>query len=800
MKRYIQTIIFCAITISSVLMSSCANEWLPWSKAEGNLSIPFSIEGCQNGSPASRSFMADDGSTDILHDVAIALFSADEKYMGTIYAMEYNGGSLGADNQLHLEIPSGMGLTPGEPYKLLIYANSELFPGKVPVDVSGTEYQWMKRQLVATGQVSSTAYPLRGEYVDASGNPVDMILSEEEGILKANGMIRFKRSVARIDFQNLCTDKLIVESVAVCNDPLGGYYFHDDIIQSSLVHIERRGVSDLTEASWVELPGWRDNDGTPQVLEKSLYCFPSVQELPDRNDHLTTCLLIKGYYQDGADNTPANRFNKATYYRFNIAESGMSQSLLSNHRYCIKIDEVSAPGEVLDAFAYQDVIQWSTVSHSVGEANHIIVDGFDPRIAIWKNDVTEAPLAIKVNTVDAAKFRIQVESDFDSNVDAYLSQFSPQPRKLPLSITNNRTAHVLENVPDGSTVYLNVYRTGPGDPDFTREIRIKAFDKVSGSDVPVKTITIPVTITTSCIIGDAICNNTEKYNYITHSLRPDNDPEMNNLFNNNSHYVICDRNYGAAPRISATGVYEPALNYNYTGNFVVGGYDACDRADRVALPENADIRKSKYHGGINQHWGHPSWVRSYGDCLTDIPKFANGADGSTWYDEGAVYSPFYRSADRNKWECCHQIVAKYIDGRHSWMSAITKNACESKLRIYLLSDYKDAATGKYVACWLPWCETFATVGNYNESTHRIAWDTSHVANWGPQYNQTHHTICYNFTTGCWEGGCAHPNDNGNLFTRPVGTERPLRWLSRASDWPAYVQWHRNKYGCDPIHR
>lgn len=80
---------------------------------------------------------------------------------------------------------------------------------------------------------------------------------------------------------------------------------------------------------------------------------------------------------------------------------------------------------------------------------------------------------------------------------------------------------------NGESFWINVWRTGPGDPDITGTIKITAVPN-TGTTGRSQTYPITVTIETPCIIGDVLIDDpTSAGDYI----------------------LIPDRNVGAVPRI-----------------------------------------------------------------------------------------------------------------------------------------------------------------------------------------------------------------------------------------------------------
>lgn len=240
-------------------------------------------------------------------------------------------------------------LTPNTPYKTLVLGNSHdhVPSGFASFDAyleqsSTMSYDEMYEQVYAernmdhsSGSTHSGSLPMWGQFVDGDGHEIAFQFTEQsDGRVEFTGSAHFSRSVCRLDLRHLAAQNLIIDAVKLCNYRSAGYYFHNDAPKGGI-------VDGLSDQSWISVSAPTQN---VQELNGGVYAFPNIVPVVVQNDSQTTYLMIRGYYQDGTDNTPENPKKKLTYYRFNMAENGRSQILRRNYRYLAIINSVKGPG------------------------------------------------------------------------------------------------------------------------------------------------------------------------------------------------------------------------------------------------------------------------------------------------------------------------------------------------------------------------------------------------------------------------------------------------------------------------
>lgn len=209
------------------------------------------------------------------------------------------------------------------------------------------------------------------------------------------------------------------------------------------------------------------------------------------------------------------------------------------------------------------------------------VEGFSSSTGISSNqgaDVTK--VRFNVTLADPLKYTYTIESSFDYWSEAFLATntyaaasvawYSPQK---PINKIANQT--------NNQTLYLRVWRTGPGDADIKGTVTVTATPN-PGTDGLEYRKTYHITIHTSCDIGECTIGN----------------------------LIVADRNLGAEGAGSYVNIpYHPDIeNINYRGTFydlisLDGGLDPCQ--NYVGKPSDG-----------RQQWRLPS----YNELNTIMPQ------------------------------------------------------------------------------------------------------------------------------------------------------------------------------------
>lgn len=222
--------------------------------------------------------------------------------------------------------------------------------------------------------------------------------------------------------------------------------------------------------------------------------------------------------------------------------------------------------------------------------NQIKIEGFSSDLGYRNGLVGGKGEKFTVKLADPTNYTCKVELkgeyNFNKDADAYLS-INQQWSQLPATYSSVReqTKTVIEGLKDNQSFYLNTFRTGPGDPDIKLSLIITA---VPNNPLGKSTnLTIPITITTNCSIGDVELGNGK---------------------------MIADRNYGADPKSSwsialnytVSTIGNPPSNQNsmYRGNLVRIFQTSADQMELELLCQAHG--KKNYSGEMSRNWRLPT--------------------------------------------------------------------------------------------------------------------------------------------------------------------------------------------------
>lgn len=787
--------IFALLVVLGVVVTACSDEIeVQQSEViEGNMRISYTIDGLDNGDPKSRAEVSATPEETRLNDVYVLFFSADAPY-------RYIGRSTkGLVENGIFSITKPDFIASNVSYKTLIVGNGEdNIPtcDKAPspenqspsydtygayiddiATINTSTKAEVEANLCSQGLCELNKLPMYGEFIDGNGEPAEFHITDEGMI---GGTVRFKRSVVRLELA-LSGELagLNITKVALCNQPRRGFFCHSGTEVSTVQNYQKVGIMDISNTADTHVwHTWKDRN--------IFYVYPTTIERPEKYDVRTLCFMIE------AEETVGGKVQKK-YYRLNVTNPGYSQKLERNKSYLVTINEKKSQGEMHMGWAYnpeaaivlEPVLDVADDGIAIDENGIYVVDGFDPSTDLAKlNGCTDRPLHFKVYC--QSQYRVQVMSTFDKYIDAYLSVGEqPNPTTMNYSKANPPKNQVPDNdgvkrsytdiLESGTDVWLNVFRTGPGDPDFYGKISFQLFK--DGVVVPIMPEVVTVCITTPCVIGDAVCDiratptfdSNFDYTYITHGGGP---TSWQNLYlNDHDHFVVADRNFGATPRMK-DGKYNPAYNYTHCFSHVCGGYSE---------PEN-DPTRAQWEGILNRT-DDPRIA-----CCDKrlAPHFRENPTGwidpeSPWYDEASIktYYPLMGVTGIMEnanpaycpWAGCYE-MRYWGDATHLYPS-ITQNFTGSKMRGIIISDYLDPKTGKYVACYLQW------VNAKRQMVPNSNWNYAYFENKdpfnGPSFNYTHYGIGFDYQL---KRCISMTGYEGTTWYVAVSVERPIRWIKK----------------------
>ena len=344
--------------LSMSLITGCSddNERFTLPGSGDALSVKYRIEGEMS---LSRGIVAT-GHEIELDQVHILFFDGDtEAYSGYTQSPVVAGKPT-----FSVEPPET--LTADKSYKVLAIGNgdkyidntSESLSAKL-ASLSGTLGD-IKKKLIAyyDGNVTAksvTALPLFGTFLDKDGNESMFTVINDGGVLKVreseSAEFLFSRAICRVDIHNLVGHILDIRYARIANNRTSGYYFADGLIGEKIAEMNT-AITDPSQSD-LYMPITTDmaEGSTTQRLETSLYTFPNIVATTVQNDKVTTCLIIAGYYIDPES---GEKDEKLTFYRFNLANMGESQTLQRNYAYRATIKGVKRRGADNESDAYKD--------------------------------------------------------------------------------------------------------------------------------------------------------------------------------------------------------------------------------------------------------------------------------------------------------------------------------------------------------------------------------------------------------------------------------------------------------------
>lgn len=169
------------------------------------------------------------------------------------------------------------------------------------------------------------------------------------------------------------------------------------------------------------------------------------------------------------------------------------------------------------------------------EKEGLTIDGFLPDNTRYGANGICSYWQFNVLLADPENYTFKATCSLNKSSDAFLTVSQEDITQLAGPLQDSRHTHNPSTVTGraGESIYLNVFRTGPGDADISGDITVTAVPK-PGTGLPTGTYTVPITITSSCKIGDSYVNGV----------------------------LWADRNVGVIPR----GQGGPAVGLNYSSD------------------------------------------------------------------------------------------------------------------------------------------------------------------------------------------------------------------------------------------
>ena len=283
------------------------------------------------------------------------------------------------------------------------------------------------------------------------------------------------------------------------------------------------------------------------------------------------------------------------------------------------------------------------------------INGFDPTVTTLKSGIS-VQKKFTVNLADPAHYKYCVKSTFNKDYDLFLSKDRADNSTIVAQWTANaKCVDTLSGLNNGESFYINIFRTGPGDPTIRGTIKIYAVPAdASDTGIESQVLAMTVSIKTPCVVNDVLIKNGTDY------------------------LLVPDRNVGAPMRVQ-NGKFFSAKNFTNDTNVNITG------------SEQPDSRNNDWKGEY-----YP-WNTAGGKTGAGVAGFVTqywligDTEGNTNMDEDGIFSPWYKTADASKW----------VVPTQAHLNLVNTNLIFSKQRAFLVSVAKDKVSGDYIGSYFP---------------------------------------------------------------------------------------------------
>lgn len=605
-------------------------------------------------------------------------FFSDEEYEEASRFVSFVRAGISPEDQSTLSFPIPPELEEGVRYRALAFANVDSY---VPEGYENYE-AFIMSVIQDQGRNMSMDIFKKSMYLKCSGAltaedtsflPLHGELTHEDGFFfhksgkgfEVSCDLVLSYSLCRVDIVNSAVEDIVINGVYPCNlrsvySPFAPHPDSGPVISP-----------DFSEGSFIAFPS--ADTGGHQSMTPAFFCFPNSSGSPSRNDATTTAVILSAFYRD--PDTGALDSNPS-FYRVNIIDDGLSQSLSAGFLYRLSISGVNARGKASPQQAFGEAspsIIVSSQDPNVSISGNVIsIQAFHPEPQYF-NSFISVPLQIApdcdvlgISPADAAKLTFDISSDIQWPLEGFIgtkkadglrycdNSFMQGSVLTPDIPSGNET----KGIPVNSTLFVSVGCMAPDDPDIVRKLILSTSfgEDTYTSEYEIRIYARPV------IIDDVV------------------------LEIDGAHWLVCDRNVQISSHVSD-------LNPGYP----------------LAAPVD-HIKSQAYHYGsykyqkIPSKFGPDNIIASETDLHPAsvgylFPRTLTSAEVDAvmeeWWrlylDEDKCRSPFYTKADISLWTCpkTTQMTGKWPD----------KLAC-SKCRLFFVSDVM-AADSIPICCYLP---------------------------------------------------------------------------------------------------
>lgn len=317
-----------------------------------------------------------------------------------------------------------------------------------------------------------------------------------------------------------------------------------------------------------------------------------------------------------------------------------------------------------------------------------------------------------VRLADPKNYTWKVESDFFKDYDLALSLESPLPVETQATFTDNeKCLNKIEGNKNGQKFYINVFRTGPGDPLIKGTITVTAVP-IAGVQGESSSVSFTVQIRTLCDIDEV---------------------KVGDL-------VVADRNIGALPRLNQQSAFVPALNYSQDEAVRITGYPSPDSDNRAFIGSYLRWLEIRDYGKLSRVQEEVMTSRYAVDMYAKLNIDPN--------------SKYHREEDVEKWR---------LPTKDEFEKKLKPRICYSKQRAFFVSDEKTIG-GRSIGCFLQ-IGGVKRKPDSDEITDKTVWY------WTSQYWPDYSYGCYSWSWVVYPDGKKEPTTGYNYYDGSKGQEQ-----------------------------
>jgi len=417
-------------------MTSCINErWGGETPAEKVFVVNYSVVNHETPVSATRVSVPSEEGEELIHSLYLVFFEKTDDCSGRFvapYEVQFSG-TMPMDGAISIPFTDVPNLHANESYNILAVANIDQsnyidddplmwlnnhFYGMTENNALLTTMAYIKGPV--DNNESDNTSAILPDQILMSGRATKLADVQEVSLELTRGLVRF-------DVYNLDKENFDLVSVSIWNAALYGPVWSDAKYDAPtrinrFYGIKREGRTDESDPDMANIIG-------------GLYCPENFVSSPEKNDKVTTCLIVGIAPREGAGFTGG-----VTYHRINMHPEDAGQNIKRNHVYKLNINRVNGPG------ADSEYVAWAG-----GENN------LDVIINNWNLDDNGMVLTDGKNTLVIPVKRVILHPEGDQREysvftlgpgEPYISKME-MPSDIRVELTGNRLMIHAAELPAG---------------------------------------------------------------------------------------------------------------------------------------------------------------------------------------------------------------------------------------------------------------------------------------------------------------------------------------------------------------